>query len=107
MVPVENLLLFSEVHTVMLAWLRLTVALTSQFFLSDIGEDAEVPLSVNDDQPVRRTKVYFGDIKKRPSDDRGDTWSRTNGGPVGWSMCSGHLVQIVQLDGHPALGPWD
>ena len=46
MVPVEHFLLFSEVHTAMLAWLRPTVALTSQFFLSDVGEDMEVPLSV-------------------------------------------------------------
>ena len=32
MVPVEQFLLFSKVHPVMLAWLRLMFALTSQFF---------------------------------------------------------------------------
>ena len=66
MVPVEQFLLFSRVHPVMLAWLRPTFTLTSQFFLSDIGEDVEVPLSVINDQPVRRTKVYFGDEKIGP-----------------------------------------
>ena len=72
-------LLFSEVHTAMLAWLRPTVALTSQFFLSDVGEDMEVPLSVNDDQPVQRTKVYFGGIEKDPQMTEG-----THGvGPTG------------------------
>ena len=79
MVPVEHLLLFSEVHNVMLSWLRPTVALTSQFFLSDEGEDVEVPLYVNDDQPVRRTKVYFGDMDKGPQMTEG-----THGvGPTG------------------------
>ena len=44
MVPVEQFLLFSKVHPVMLAWLRPMFALTSQFFLSDIEEDVEVPI---------------------------------------------------------------
>ena len=79
MVLVEHFLLFSKVHTVMLAWLRPTVALTSQFFLSDVGEHMEVPFSVNDDQPVRRTKVYFGNIEKDPQMTEG-----THGvGPTG------------------------
>ena len=42
MVPVEHLLLFSEVHNVMLSWMRPVVALTSKFFLSDEGEDVEM-----------------------------------------------------------------
>ena len=79
MVPVEQFLLFSRVHTVMFAWLLPTFALTSQFFLSDIGEDVEVPLSVIDDQPVRRTKIYFGDRKIGPQMTEG-----THGvGPTG------------------------
>ena len=52
MVPVEHLLFFSRVRNVMLSWLRPAVALTSQFFLSDKGEDVEVPLYINDDRPV-------------------------------------------------------
>ena len=52
MVPVEQFLLFSKVHPVMLAWLRPMFALTSQFFLSDIEEDVEVPPSVLNGQPV-------------------------------------------------------
>ena len=32
MVPVEHLLLFSKVHSVMLSWMRPMVALTSKFF---------------------------------------------------------------------------
>ena len=79
MVPGEHFLLFSEVHTVMLAWLRPTVALTSQFFLSDVGEEMEVPLPVIDDQPVRWTKAYFGDTEKYPQMTEG-----THGvGPTG------------------------
>ena len=39
MVPVEHLLLFSEVHNVMFSWMRPMVALTSKFFLSDERED--------------------------------------------------------------------
>ena len=39
----------------------------------------EVPLSVNDEQPVRRTKVFFGDIEKDPQMTEG-----THGvGPTG------------------------
>ena len=38
MVPVEHLLLFSKVHSVMLSWMRPMVALTSKFFLSDERE---------------------------------------------------------------------
>ena len=79
MVLVEHFLLFSKVHTVMLAWLRPTVALTSQFFLSDVGEDMEVPFSVNNDQPVRRTKVYFGNREKDPQMTEGTHAVRPTG----------------------------
>ena len=79
MVPVEHLLLFSEVHYVMLSWMRPAVALTSQFFLSDEGEDVEMPLHINDGRPVRRRKVYFGDVDKGPQMTEG-----THGvGPTG------------------------
>ena len=66
MVPVEHLLLFSEVHYVMISWMQPVVALTSRFFLSDEGEDVEMPLYINDGRPVRRRKVYFGDVDKGP-----------------------------------------
>ena len=79
MVPVEHLLFFSRVRNVMLSWLRLAVALTSQFFLSGEGEDVEVPLYINDDRPVQRTKVYFDDVEKGPQMTEG-----THGvGPTG------------------------
>ena len=64
MVPVEHLLLFSEVHNVMFSWLRPVVALTSEFFLSDEGEDVEMPLHINDGRSVRQRKVYFRDVDK-------------------------------------------
>ena len=79
MVPVEHLLLFSEVHNVMLSWMRPVVALTSKFFLSDEGEDVEMPLHINDGRPVRQRKVYFGDVDKGPQMTEG-----THGvGPTG------------------------
>ena len=79
MVPVEQFLLFSKVHPVMLAWLRPMFALTSQFFLSDIEEDVEVPPSILNGQPVRRTEVCFGDENIGPQMTEG-----THGvGPTG------------------------
>ena len=79
MVLVEHLLLFSEVHYVMLSWMRPVVALTSQFFLSDEGEDVEMPLHINDGRPVRRRQVSFGDVDKGPQMTEG-----THGvGPTG------------------------
>ena len=66
MVPVEHLLFFGEVHNVMLSWMRPVVALTSKFFLSDEGEDVEMPLHINEGRPVRHRRVYFGDVDKGP-----------------------------------------
>ena len=56
MVPVEHLLLFSEVHNVMFSWLRPVVALTSEFCLSDEGEDVEMPLHINDGRPANKQR---------------------------------------------------
>ena len=105
MVPVEQFLLSSKVHPVMLAWLRLMFALTSQFFLSDIEEDVEVPLSVLNGQPVRRTEVCFDDENIGPQMTEG----KHAVGPTGYRWDGQCIlnVQIVQVDGHPALGPWD
>ena len=58
----EHLLLFSTVHNVMLSWMRLLVARTSKFFLSDEREEVEMPLYINDDRPVRARRVYIGDV---------------------------------------------
>ena len=41
MVPVEHLSSLGEVRNIVLSWMRPVVALTSQFFLSDEGEDVE------------------------------------------------------------------
>ena len=91
MVPVEHLLLFSEVHNVMLSWMRPVVALTSKFFLSDEGEDVEMPHHINDGRPVRQRKVYFGDVDKGPQMTEG-----THGvGPTG-----------DQWDGQRILDTW-
>ena len=66
MVPVEQLSSFGEVRNIVLSWMRPVVALTSQFFLSDEGEDMEMPLHINDGRPVRQRKVDFSYVKKCP-----------------------------------------
>ena len=66
MVPVEHLSSFGEVRNVVLSWMRPVVALTSQFFLSDEGEDMEMPLHINDGRPVRQRKVDFSYVNKCP-----------------------------------------
>ena len=66
MVPVEHLSSFGEVRNVVLSWMRPVVALTSQFFVSDEGEDMEMPLHINDGRPVRQRKVDFSYVNKCP-----------------------------------------
>ena len=65
-VPVEHLSIFGEVHNVVPSWMRLMIALTSKFFLSDEREDMGMPLRIDDGRPVRQRKVYFGDVNKCP-----------------------------------------
>ena len=91
MVPVEQFLLFSRVHPVMLAWLRPMFALTSQFFLPDINEDVEVPPSVLNGQPVRWTEVCFGKENIGPQMTEGTHESdrRGTGGTVNVSRTFG------------------
>ena len=90
MVPVEQFLLFSRVHPVMLAWLQPMFALTSQFFLPDINEDVEVPPSVLNGQPVRWTEVCFGEENMVPQMTEG-----THGvGPTG-DRWDGQCIQDV------------
>ena len=62
MVPIEHLSSLGEycaLCNIVLSWMRPVVALTSQFFLSDEGEDVEMPLHINDGRPVRQRKVDF------------------------------------------------
>ena len=94
MFPVEHLLLFSEVHYVMLSWMRPVVALTSQFFLSDKGEDVEMPLHINNGRPVRRRKVYFGDVDKGPQMTEGT------------QLETGGMVNVFILDTWYTLCKW-
>ena len=66
MVPVEHLSSLGEVRNIVLSWMRPVVALTSQFFLSDEGEDVEMPLHINDGRPVRQRKVDFSYVSNCP-----------------------------------------
>ena len=79
MVPVEHLLLFSKVHSVMLSWMRPMVALTSKYFLSDEREEVVMSLHTDDGRLVRERKLYFRDIDTGPQMTKG-----THGvGPTG------------------------
>ena len=59
MVPVEQLSRLGEVHNIVLSWMWPVAVLTSQFFLSDEGEDVEMPLHINDGRAVLQRKVDF------------------------------------------------
>ena len=47
MVPVKRLSKLREVRDIMFSWMRPVAVLTSQFFLSDEGDDMEMPLCIN------------------------------------------------------------
>ena len=47
-VPVERLSELREVRDIMFSWMRPVAVLTSQFFLSDEGDDVEMPLHIDD-----------------------------------------------------------
>ena len=46
-IPVERLSELREVRDIMFSWMRPMAVLTSQFFLSDEGDDVEMPLHIN------------------------------------------------------------
>ena len=58
-VLVECLLKLREVRDIMFSWMRPVAVLTSQFFLSDEGDDVEMPLHINDDRASLQQKVDF------------------------------------------------
>ena len=58
-VPVERLLKLREVRDIMYSWMRPVAVLTSQFFLSDEGDNVEMPLRINDDRASLQQKVDF------------------------------------------------
>ena len=57
--PVERLLKQREIRDIMFSWMRPVAVLTSQFFLSDEGDDVEMPLHINDDRVSLQQKVDF------------------------------------------------
>ena len=57
--PVERLLKLREVCDIIFYWMRTVAVLTSQFFLSDLGDDVEMPLHINDDRASLQQKVDF------------------------------------------------
>ena len=58
-VPVERLSELREVRDIMFFWMRPVAVLTSQFFLSDEGDDVEMPLYINDGRASLQQKVDF------------------------------------------------
>ena len=59
MVPVERLLKLREVRDIMFSWMRPVAVLTSQFFLSEEGEDVDIPLLIDDDRALLQQEVDF------------------------------------------------
>ena len=59
MVPVERLLKLREVRDIMFSWMRPVAVLTSQFFLSDEGDDVEMPLRIDDNRASLQQEVDF------------------------------------------------
>ena len=59
MVPVERLLMLREVRDIMFSWMRPVAILTSQFFLSDEGDDVEMPLCIDDNCASLQQEVDF------------------------------------------------
>ena len=123
MVPVEHLLIFGDVHNIVLSWMRPAVALTSKFFLSDEREDVEMPLHIIDGRPVRQRKLYFSDVDKCPQMTEGihgvgptgdrwdgqrilDTWYKLCKFVVCWSLTSlchsnGHIETMPAREINP------
>ena len=66
MVPVEHLSRLGEIRNIVLSWMRPMAVFTSQFFLSDEGEDVEMPLHINDGRAVLQRKVDFNYVNKYP-----------------------------------------
>ena len=58
-VPVERLLELREVRDIMFSWMRPVAVLTSQFFLSDEGDDVEIPLHIDDGRASLEQEVDF------------------------------------------------
>ena len=65
-VPVEHLSVLSGVRDIMFSWMRPVAVLTSKFFLSDEGDDVEMPLHINDGRASLQQKVDFNYEDKCP-----------------------------------------
>ena len=65
-VPVEHLSKLREVRDIVFSWMRPVAVLTSQFFLSDEGEDVEMPSHINDGRASLQRKVDFNYVNNCP-----------------------------------------
>ena len=65
-VPVEHLSKLHEVRNIVFSWMRPVAVLASQFFLSDEGEDVEMPLHINDGRALLQRKVDFNYVNNCP-----------------------------------------
>ena len=66
MVPVEHLSKLREVRNIVFSWMRPVAVLTSQFFLSDEGEDVKMPLCIDDGRALLQRKVDFNYVNNCP-----------------------------------------
>ena len=66
MVPVGRLLMLREVRDIMFSWMRPVAVLSSQFFLSDEGDDVEMPLRIDDDRASLQQEVDFNYVTDCP-----------------------------------------
>ena len=62
----EHLSRLGEVRNIVLSWMRPVAVFTSQFFLSDEGEDVEIPHHINDGRAVLQRKVDFDYVNNYP-----------------------------------------
>ena len=56
-VPVEHLSKLLEVCNIVFSWIWPVAVLTSQFFLSDEGEDVKMPLHIDDGRALLQTSI--------------------------------------------------
>ena len=108
--PMERLLKLREVRDIMFYWMRPVAVLTSQFFLSDEGDDVEMPLHINDDRASLQQKVdfnYENDCPQRLEQVQkvGPTKNRWDGHRILDIICwFGKWLNTQKLDPRNGLG---
>ena len=110
-VPVEHLSRLGEVRNIVLSWMRPVAVLASQFFLSDEGEDVEMPLHINDGRALLQRNVDFNYVNNYPQmtegiQDVGPTEDRWDGHRILDILCRlCKWMNTQKLD--PKNGLWE